>query len=356
MSTRIFSTLILALIAAVPAWGQPGFGPARVEAKPATKGTLTPTTEFRGTVYFKAISEVASEVAGKIESVHFETGQRVEAGAVLVSLDHALLDKELASIEAMRRRHSTELRDARVRFERAERLLADGITTTEQVDELRFRVESLQHQVASVSADIDRLTTLIGKYTIRAPFDGVVVERKSERGEWLSAGGPVGTVARTGTYEVLANVPEHYLDYVQAGGTTDLTIGNAAYKGKIEAILPRGDIATRSFSVKIIVETERNLLEGMSAMVSLPSGPQVTCVLIPRDGIVQLPNRKLVFTVAGSKAAEHSVTVLGYQGEYAGVESNGIQPGVDVIVKGQERLRDGADIEVVNAQSRLRTE
>lgn len=340
------------------AWGQPGgFGPSRVEAQPAIKGTLAPTTEFRGTVYFKAISEVASEVAGKIEDVHFETGETVEAGAALVTLDHSLLDRELASIEATRQRYSTELRDARVRFDRSEALLADGIATTEQVDELRFRVESLRHQVASVAADIDRLKTLIGKYTIYSPFSGVVVERKSERGEWLSAGTAVGTVARTGIYEVLANVPEQYLAFVNAGGPTNLVIGGEEYSGTIETVLPRGDIATRSFSVKVIVETERDLLEGMSAMVNLPTGAEISCVLIPRDGIVQLPNRKSVFTVAGNKAVEHSITVLGYQGEYAGVQSNGLQPGVEVIVKGQERLRDGAEVEVVNTpQARLRTE
>lgn len=347
-----------ALCSAATALAQPGgFGPARVEAQLATKGTLTPTTEFRGTVYFKAISEVAGEAAGKIVDVHFETGQTVGAGDPLVTLDHALLDRELASIEATRQRYATDLRDAKVRFERAERLLADGITTTEQVDELRFRVESLQHQVASVAADIDRLKTLIGKYTIYSPFDGVVVERRSEKGEWLSAGGSVGTVARTGIYEVLANVPEQYLEFVELGGSTSLAIAGNEFTGEIETVLPRGDIATRTFSVKVIVETEENLLEGMSAMVNLPSGEATACVMIPRDGIVQLPNRKSVFTVVGNKAVEHTIEVLGYQGEYAGVESNGLQPGVEVIVKGQERLRDGAEVEVVNTpQARLRTE
>ncbi len=169
--------------------------------------------------------------------------------------------------------------------------------------------------------------------------------------------GRVGTVARTGTYEILANVPEQYLEFVEPGTSTDVVVGDTAYRGEIAAIMPRGDIATRSFSVKVAVSTEDRLLEGMSAMVNMPSGPKIACVLIPRDGIVQLPNRKTVFTVAGDKAAEHPISVLGYQGEYAGVASNGLQPGVEVIVKGQERLRDGAAIEVVNrSEARLRTE
>ncbi len=334
----------------VAAQGHGGGRPAaKVEVAGVHEGTLAPQSEFRGTVYFKQIAEVATAVRGKVTAVFIKVGQPINEGDPMVTLDVSLLEKERNSFRATYNRYRTELRDAEVRFSRAERLLSDGIATPELLDDQRFRVESLQHQTESAKAELERIEVLMAKSTIRAPFDGIVVARRSEVGEWKSEGADVAVLARNDFYEVIANVPERYLPWIVPGSPVAVSISDKAHEGEITAIVPRGDIATRTFSVKVKVLPQGQLFEGMSAIVNLPTAAETTCMMVNRDAVLQLANRKALFTVHGGVAVQHDVKVIGYDGALAGVVVSGLSPEDRVIVKGHERLRDGSPVEVLGA-------
>lgn len=347
----VLSSLGLALLFLVPgvAFAQ-GPPPAKVTVAEVQAGTLAPTKVFKGTVYFKEMAELATEVGGKVVEVLFEDGDRVEAGTPMVRLDDSLLQADLTTRKALHEQAKAELALEEARLTRAKELLDDEVTTPQQYDDLRFTVESTRHRVAAARAEVDRVAREIEKKTIRAPFDGVVVRRETEVGEWRDEGDTLAVFARDHVHDIVVNIPEQHLAWLEPGAAIDLTILGQSLQGEVVAGVPRGDAATRTFPIKVRTFDNDWLLEGMSAEVRLPVGPVQDALLVPRDAVLLNGQEKVLFTVAEGAAVQHVVDVLGYVGEgLAGISLDALPAGARVVVKGQERLRAGQPVTVLPA-------
>ncbi|MCP4642421.1 MAG: efflux RND transporter periplasmic adaptor subunit, partial [bacterium] len=320
--------------------------PAPVVTAPVTDTVLKPKTEIKGNVFFKEVSELATEVSGQVLEVLFEEGQRVTAGTPMVRLDATLLESELVAARARLDQSVADLEQEKTRFERAVQLLKDEVTTPQQYDDLRFTVESLDHRVAANRAEIQLLQRTIAKKTTKVPFDGIVIERLTELGEWKRDGETVAVVARARLYDVIVNVKEDDVTWVRPGDAAEVRVGDRRFDGTIVTVIPRGDMVTQTFPVKVRIEHENGLYEGMSAFVKLPSGAETKCLQVPRDGVITDRGQTVVFTVNEGAAVRCPVEVIGFQGLMAGVMGDGLKPGMAVIVKGNERLRDGQAVAV----------
>jgi membrane fusion protein (multidrug efflux system) len=229
-----------------------------------------------------------------------------------------------------------------------ENLIKQGSVSEQLYDEHRFRVMGLEKKAASIEADVDRIKVELGKKRIRAPFDGVVIGRAVDRGEWLSPGSKVATIARDDAVDVVVNVPERIIRYLEKGMELSVKAGGGVVKGKVFAVVPEGDVATRTFPLKIRINSAETLKEGMEARVELPVAEKKQSLVVPRDAVINLFGSTVVFAVVDSKAKMVPVKVLGYKERMAGVNAHGLEQGMKVVVKGNERLRDGQP--VVEAQ------
>lgn len=322
--------------------------PAKVVVATVEAGTLAPTAEFQGsTVYFKEVSEVATEMNGKVLEVLFDDGEHLKQGQPMMRLDSELAEAALAVARAMHRQSESQLAQERARLERADILLVDEVTTPQQHDDIKFIVEALGHQVAAAKAEADRLALEVSKKTTYAPYDGIVLDRNTEVGEWKQSGDSVAVFARAALFDVIANVPESQLAWIRPETTAEILVNDQHIQGRVVTVIPRGDVATRTFPVKIRITGQEGLMEGMSAQVTLPVGQKQECLLVPRDAVMLSQGRPEVVVVSEGTARRLPVTILGHEGEHAGIEADGVQAGMQVIVKGHERVREGQPIEIV---------
>ena len=321
--------------------------PASVNVGAVAEGKLAPTAVRKGTVYFKEVSNLATEVNGIVKEVLFEEGQHVKAGAPLVRLDYSLLEAELDAARALALQSGANLSQEQARLERAKSLLEDEVTTPQEYDDIRFTVESTAHRVEAAKAEVERITREIAKKTIYAPFSGVVIDRVSEVGDWKREGDPIAVFARDDEFDVIVNLPEENLPWIPTGLELSMRIAGKELGGRVVAIVPRGDVATRQFPVKVRVTGQDWLLESMTADVHVPIGAAEACLVVPRDAVIMDAGQNLLFLVKDGKASRVAVTVLGYDGNLAGVKGEGIAAGLPVVVKGQERLRDGQSVAVL---------
>jgi len=326
-----------------------GMPPAKVVVSDVKTGMVAEKYEFIGTVYYVEVSDVASEVNGKVESVSFEEGQRVRKGSILVGLSADLLEKQLVSTRASHEQVLIEREKAALDLKRIENLIKQGSVSEQLYDEHRFRVMGLEKKAVSLQADVERIKVELGKKRIRAPFDGVVIERAVDRGEWLSPGSKVATIARDDTVDVVVDVPEYMIQYVRQGMDLSVKAGGGVVEGKVFAVVPRGDVATRTFPLKIRIDNPETLKEGMEARVELPIAERKQSLVVPRDALINLFGSNVVFAVVDSKAKMIPVKVIGYEETIAGVNAHGLEEGMKVVVKGNERLRDGQP--VIEAQN-----
>jgi multidrug efflux pump subunit AcrA (membrane-fusion protein) len=110
------------------------------------------------------------------------------------------------------------------------------------------------------------------------------------------------------------------------------------------AVVPRGDIATRTFPVKIRTQNNHSLIEGMSASVILPTGKRTQALIVPRDAVIHVLGQNVIFTANTSEAGMMPVRIIGYDGLHVGIEAGGLEEGMLVVVDGNERLRDGQPV------------
>lgn len=340
---------VVLLVILVPcAWGQEGKGPppALVAVSEVREGTVAPTVEVVGSIAYREVSDVSSEVSGKVLEVRVEEGDRVRPDEVLVRIDTELLDKTIASTRASHGQVLADLEKAKRDLARMENLYRQESISEQLYDENRFRVQSLEKKAESLQAELERLSVERSKKEIRAPFSGVVQNKRVDRGEWLSPGTAVLTLARDDSVDAVVEVPGEIVRYLSPGMALEVRAGDRRMTGKVAAIVPRGDVATRTFPVKVRVENRAGLIEGMEARVAVPTAPRDRSLLVPRDALVTAMGRTIVFTVEGGKAKSIPVEVTAYEGNRAAVRGEGLSRGMPVIVKGNERVRDGQPVVV----------
>jgi RND family efflux transporter MFP subunit len=342
----ITTSLALGIMLMPGAWAQQGPPAANVALGPVTRGTLSPSTSLPGAVYFKEVSSLATEVGGKVTEVLFEEGQHLPQGAPMMRQDATLLRAELEASRAAAAQVEAQLEQEMVRLERAKLLLADEVTTPQEFDDIRFTVDALRHRLDASRAAVTRLEQELAKKATHAPYDGVVISRQTELGEWKRDGDPIAVFARDNLYDVIVNLPESQLPYVKIGANVEVTVHGKTFPGEIVTVIPRGDTVTRTFPVKIRVEGQNWLLEGMSADVAMPRGETREALMVPRDAVLNVEGRDVVYIVEDDRARQLPVEVLGYQGLMAGVENPELNSESRVITKGHERLRPGQAVRV----------
>jgi RND family efflux transporter MFP subunit len=331
-------------------WGQDkpkGPPPAVVAVAPVKTGNVTPQAEFIGTVFYQEVSDVASEISGRVDEVRFEEGQRIKKNQVLIKLGADILNKRLLATSAAYEQVLTELEIARIEFERREKLFKTKAISEQAYDENRFRVKGIEKRAESLKAEVERIEIELQKKIIRAPFDGIVIERHVDRGEWLDEGAAVAKLGKDDVIDIVANVSEEFIPFIRVGMSIDARVNGDQISGSVNAVVPRGDIATRTFPVKIRTPNTLALIEGMSARVMLPVGKPRQALVVPRDAVIAPFGQTVVYTVNDAKARMIPVDVIGYQGLTVGVQSPDLAEGMHVVVKGHERLRDGQDVRLV---------
>src|SRR3982074_28725 len=169
---------------------------AKREAWPATLDVIGTMEAVQGVT-------VSADLPGAVERIHFDSGQQVHQGDVLVELDTQQERAQLADVEAQ-----SDL--ARLNFDRMQQLVNAGVISRIDYD----RATADQKQTA---AKVNEIRATIQRKTIRAPFSGVLGIRKVNLGQYLSAGDPVVPLQALNPIYVNFGVPQQSATAVQAG-------------------------------------------------------------------------------------------------------------------------------------------
>ncbi|WP_319543323.1 efflux RND transporter periplasmic adaptor subunit [uncultured Pseudodesulfovibrio sp.] len=335
----VFCGLAALLAAPVYAQEQGERPPSPVVTEKVIIGDMAPQTEFIGTVYFTEISNVAAEVDGKLVDLKVQEGQRVKKNDPLVVLSSDILNRTIANAKALMDQSKAEFELAKRENARTTTLYKSATVAEGEYDSKRLAALSAEKKMIAAEAILNRLYVEREKKTIRAPYEGVVLERKVFRGEWVSTGTVVALVARDDEFDVVVNAPRDAFGVVKPGLQVIVNTAGKELQGEVFAVIPKGDVTTRTFPVKIRVKNDGSLAEGMEARVRLPKGIGGKTLIVPRDAIISARGQLVVWCVIEGKAVPMPVYVVGYRGLSAGVKSKTLEEGMDVVVKGNERLQ-----------------
>ncbi len=338
------------LLHPAPLWSQgPERPPSPVRYTEARQHPLRESVVLPGTVESPTKSLVASEVAGLVIEFLAREGDSVEKGQPLARLRTATLELERNSVEAQLRETQARLQQAEAHLARSRELLEAGVIARDEFDDRFFEVNAWQGRVEQLTANIARINDDIERSTILAPFLGVVAAEQTEVGQWLAVGDPVVEILSVTELEVRVDVPERYFRSLRTGIGTTVTFESmpgTAIPGRIQAILPAADPQARTFPLKVsIPNPERRIGVGMLARVSFPVGQSVQATIVPKDALVRRGPQEMVFLLNGEGTVDPLPVETG-QAVGSWVQVRGpVQPGMQVVTRGNERLQPGQPVQ-----------
>jgi membrane fusion protein (multidrug efflux system) len=286
-----------------------------------------------GTARARDSITVTAKVSEIVQAVHFDSGDEVAKGAVLVTLSGQQQQAALAQAEAA-------AKESQQMYARQQELARQQLIATSQLDTQRATRDQAQAQVNQMRAQLsDR--------SIRAPFSGVLGIRQVSPGTLVTPGTAIATLDDLAHMYVDFPVPEAALAQLATGqhvfGRT-AAYPDARLTGTVTTVEARIDPATRSVTVRAdFPNDERKLRPGMLVNVELQRA-QRTALLLPEICVVQVGDRTFVYRVKSDGSVEQVDVQIGTRTDGQAEILKGVRAGDRIVVDGTGKLRPGAKI------------
>ncbi len=301
-----------------------------VEVAPAAPHRFVDRIEALGTARASESVTLTAQVTETVARIHFEDGQTVRKGTILVELDHAEEDAQLAEAEAT-------LQEAERQLARIRELVARGNATESALDEQKRNVAQARARVAQVKA---RIATRI----IRAPFDGVLGLRQVSVGALVTPGTVITTIDDITPILLDFSVPERFLSALAVGQAIRARAAafpDRLFTGRILAISARVDPVTRAVTVRAeLPNTDQLLRPGMLLEVAV-IGRSRRSLAVPEEALLLIGRQHYVYVIHPDGTAERRKVTIGQRLPGIVEITKGLGPGEKVVVAGILRLRPG---------------
>src|SRR5271166_4266450 len=236
---------------------------------------------------------IAPQAAGVVTAKHFESGDDVQVGALLINIDDSVEQADLANGLA-------QLKNAEETLARQKTLVVQGNTPQSTVDTAIATRDS-------AAATVERTRAVIAQKAIKAPFAGRLGLRNVDLGQYVAVGTSLVTLQQLDPIYADFPVPEEALNSLAAGQAVKMTVDaipGRNFEGKIEAIDARVSAESRNVTARAaFANPDRKLLPGMFANLTVTTGEPAAVLTLPRTAIVYSLYGDNVFVVA---AAPHA--------------------------------------------------
>ena len=319
----------------------PGEPPAYVTSATVSEQSWKQTLDAVGSLAAVQGVTVTTEVGGKVETIHFDSGQSVEKGQLLVELDISTEVAQLAAAEA-----DKEL--AAINLERTRKLRQSNTVAQAELD-------SANANYLAAEAQVENLKAFIQKKKIVAPFSGRIGIRQVDLGQFINSGDPIVSLKSLDPIYVDFSFPQQWISKVAVGMSVEVTVDSfpdQVFEGKLSAINPEVSESTRTIGLRATLPNRNEqLLPGMFCQVSVVLPNEESVKVIPSTAIVYSSFGDSIFEIVekeGQTVAEQKFVRLGERrGDFVAVTS-GLDAGAEVVSTGAFKLRQGMRVELNN--------
>jgi RND family efflux transporter MFP subunit len=303
--------------------------------------TVAQDLSLVGTIAANREVLVASETQGRVKGVGVKIGDRIGTGSIIVRVDDELKQAAVAN--------------AQVNYDKAKADLDryKMLQTESQGGVADIQVQTMYQTMKGAEAALTVARRQLRDTRITAPISGVVTARPVEVGSSLAPGSPVATIVDISVLKVKVNVPEEDVFKLHNGDrvlvTTDVYPG-VDFNGSVSMIGAKADEA-HTYPVEITVSNSsaNPLRAGMFGRVQFISIPHKSALMVPREAVVGSIKKAQVYVVNSGIARLRDVVLGGEEGTLVEVIS-GLIEGDQVVVSGQNSLRDSVQVTVVSTR------
>lgn len=317
------------------------------------KREIEKTLSFVGNLEPAEKATIVPDISGKLWKIYVDVGERVKKGQVLAELDHRHIDLQLEQAKAGFEVAKANLEDAKTNYLRMEKLYKENAISSQQFEKVKLAYEAAQSQFQQAQAALNLAQYQRDVSIMKAPFDGVIVERLAEEGDVINP--MMGSFGSRGGVLVLMNfskikvdldVSEKDISQVKKGQKAYLEISSypgRRFTGEVTIVNLAADALAKTFKVRTEFDNPDLLLKpGTFGTVTIVTVSKKDVLAIKKEGLVE----DFVFVVEDGIAHKRKVKT--------GIENSthieiieGLREGELYVVEGVLGLKDGAKLKII---------
>lgn len=335
----------------------------RVDVDQAREVELVNEVPVSGSVSASQIAQLSSQVAGLVQRIHVEAGDRVISGDTLIELDSELAAIALDSARASANSAREARADSQRRYEEAQTLVARNAIAASEVRGLESAMKINAAAVQVAEAQVHQRQAELQRHRIEVPFDGTLSRKLVEVGEWVTPGTALLELVSTEQLRIDFQLAQRFYPLVEDNAALTIRFDahpQRSFTGTVINKVPLSSSAARTFLLRTqLEETDSPLLiPGMSAEATLQLSDKRRGIVVNRDALRRYPDARVsVWILEDAAAGKDQPTVREQPVEtglsFAGLVEirSGLAAGQRVVVRGNETLREGQAVQITAAES-----
>lgn len=308
-----------------------------------------------GSVQPERRADLRAEISSIVMQVARENGDYVKRGDLLVRLDDTAIRESLASAEAGIRAANQAFDQAVRQLERATTLRNSGMVSAAALDDAETRRNNAQSDLESARTRAAQARQQLTRTEVRAPFDGLVTDRKVSAGDTAQIGKELVKVIDPSSMRFEGLISADHAGRVKAAQVVRLRVngyGDQEFEGRVRRVNPAANPTTRQIEVLIdFVDRKQPKLAGLYAEGRIETDTE-DALTVPASALVREGDKSDVWQVAGATLKRASV-LLGERdartGDYA--IKSGVKNGDQILRYPSGTLKDGLKVELASAKS-----
>lgn len=328
----------------------------RVELAPVNREPIYTETNLVGTVNSLEDALLSASVAGLIVQVAVNPGDHVSKGDTLIALDDDLARFDVAAAAAAEQEAQATLAEAERLLREAESVGVGRNIAATEASARRSAVNVARAARSRLTAEQARLSALLARHVINAPFDGVVSARSINLGEWVTPGDSVARLVNLNELRADFQVPETFYTAIQGETFITLRAGQQTYETTIATVVPISDPSARTFLLRAHVPEAASLYPGNAVDAVLRAPTNSDGLTVPRDALSRYPDGRVTVWVATPN--ENNTYHVTEQRVQLGISFadrveiiEGLTGDEQVVIRGNESLVEGVSVEDITAGS-----
>ena len=335
-----------------------------VETMPVARKTVSKEVTYTGDIHAEKEVKIFSKIPDRIVKFEVDEGDYVKKGDIIARIEATKIEQAVVQAKAGLASAKAQLANIAAEFERAKRLKNENAISEQQFEATRTQYEATKALVEQAEAALAQAKSQLQDAIITAPISGIIGTRNYEEGDMATGPLPIVTIVKMDRVKIIVKVPEQDFGQLKVGQRGTITVRSypeRTFTGTITKISPILDPLTRMGKIELLVDNHDKLLKpGMFAEVKICVKTLKDVLTVPSYAMIEstelrriegrdVPIRnKYVFVVQNGVAHSRKIEVSYMNGSLA-VVTSGLQDGDQIVIKGQQSLKDGSKVKVLNS-------
>ncbi|MBN1996463.1 efflux RND transporter periplasmic adaptor subunit [candidate division KSB1 bacterium] len=340
--------------------------PVKVEA--VALGELVQTLHYSSDIEAEFEVKVFSKIPDRIEKFYVDDGDYLKKGDPIARIYATTIEQGVRQAEAGLVAAKAQTANATVEYERANRLFQENAMSKQQYDMIKTQFEAAKAGLEQAESAVKTANSMYSDATVAAPISGIVGKRYYEEGDMANPAMPLVTIVQMNKVKIIFDAAEQDLGRLKPGQEARVYVKSYPdeyFKGRVIKISPILDPLTRMAEVEVMVNNaDGRLKPGMFGSVDVIVGKLSDVIVVPRYAVIEhttlerignqdeIVKNYYVFVTVDSTAFQKKLDVE-YVNHVAVAVRDGIDVGDNLVIQGQNALRDSIKVIVVKEDQSL---